>query len=425
MEGLIRDHVMQHIETNKLVSFCQHGFVGGRSCSTQLTYCLDIWMKLLDEGASLDVAYLDFAKAFDSVPHRRLLRKLQTYGFTHQLLKWSEGFLTGRRQRVMVNGEASSWSEVLSGVPQGSVLGPLYFVLFINDMPEVVHNYIALFADDAKLFSRIETEEDYSDMQQDLVLLQEWAQKWQLNFNATKCKVLQLGRQNPKHRYKMSGHELGTISEEKDLGVMIDDQLKFDVHTERQVAKANKQLGLIRRSFDSLDSDSFTLLYKSLVRTHLEYCNAVSYPIYDRQERLLEGVQRRATKLVPGVKHLDYTDRLKKLHLPSLYYRRARGDIIEVFKYVRGVYKVESCPFQLDDNPVTTRGHKYKLKKPRCNKPSTQKFFTYRAINAWNNLPEEVVDAPTLNTLKNRLDAHWKPFHYSLEPFQQPFPAQI
>jgi len=151
---------------------------------------LDLWTYILDQkDGCLDAIYLDFAKAFDSVPHERLLKKLEAYGIAGNLQAWSRAFLTGRRQRVLVNGEPSSWSEVLSGVPQGSVLGPLYFIIFINDMPEAVHNFIALFADDAKLFSSISCFKDQEHLQEDLANLQNWADKWQLRFNAKKCKV--------------------------------------------------------------------------------------------------------------------------------------------------------------------------------------------------------------------------------------------
>ncbi len=130
----------------------------------------------------------------------------------------------------------------------------------------------------------------------------------------------------------------------------------------------------------------------------------------------MEGVQRRATKLAPGLKHLAYVDRLKALNLPSLYYRRARGDMIEVYKYLHSVYNIEPCPLVLHGNPASTRGHKFKLRKMRCNKTSTQKFFTHRVIDAWNKLPEDIVTAPSLNTMKNRLDKHWSDYTYTLKP---------
>lgn len=346
----------------------------------------------------------------------RLLRKMEGYGIKGDLLKWFKSFLSNRRQRVVINGETSSWKEVLSGVPQGSVIGPILFILFVNDMPDVVHGFIQLFADDAKIFAEMSSVDDQKELQADLDHLQDWALKWQMVFNASKCKVMHLGSKNPRLDYVMDNNTtLDTISEEKDLGVIVDDALKFDRHTESQVNKANKVLGLIRRSYENLDMDSFKLLYKSLVRSHLEYCNAVTYPQLEKQAKLLEGVQRRATKLVPGTKDLGYTDRLEKINLPSLYYRRNRGDMIEAYKYTHGIYKVDPSPLQLEDPGKATRGHNFKLAKKACTKNIRQKFFTMRVVNTWNRLPSQVAEAPTLNTFKNRLDAHWNSKTYSLD----------
>ena len=170
---------------------------------------------------------------------------------------------------MVVNGELSDWSDVVSGVLQGSVLGPLYFILFINDLPEFVHNAIALFADDAKIFSVIKSLDDHKILQNDLVLLQEWADKWKLYFNTKKCKVLHLGLKNLKYLYTVGDETIEPVSEQKDLGVILDDNLKLHLHTEHQVNKANRILGFIKRTFDTLDKSTFKLLYMSLVRPHL------------------------------------------------------------------------------------------------------------------------------------------------------------
>ena len=293
-----------------------------------MVYCLDLWTQILDEqGGCLDAIYLDFSKAFDSVPHQRLLNKLRTYGINGNILSWCESFLTGRRQRVVINSVASDWSDVLSGVPQGSVLGPLLFLLFINDMPDVVHNVIALFADDAKLFSSIRSDSDMLRLRHDIYNLTEWSDKWQLQFNIGKCKSLHLGHNNKRDDYFMRVGILEKVEVEKDLGVHVDEKLSFKQHIEYEISKANQILGLIRRSFDYLDARSLVSLYTSRVRPLLEYCNVVAYPRFSYQCEMLESVQRRATKMIPQLKSLDYAERLKLLKLPSLYYRRARGDI--------------------------------------------------------------------------------------------------
>ena len=415
MESFIRDKILEHMQENHLLSPCQHGFVPGRSCSTQLIKCLDVWTKILDEGSNLDAIYLDFSKAFDSVPHRRLIVKLESYGITGDILAWVTDFLSNRKQRVMVNGEPSEWLQVTSGVPQGSVLGPVLFVVFINDMPEVTHSFMQMFADDAKVFREIASSADTKGLQEDIHKLVEWANTWNMVFNVEKCKVIHLGKNNVNTEYHMGGSKLSTVKEEKDLGVTIDNELKLQQHCDNQVKKANRILGLIRRSFVYINRESFKLLYNALVRTHLEYCNAVTFPQYEYQVKKLEGVQRRATKLVPACKDLPYEERLKFLNLPSLVYRRTRGDVIETYKYLRKINKVQDLPFELVNQDRRTRGHSFKLKKLRSNTSLRQKFFSERIVNLWNNLPANIVEAPSLNSLKSRLDKHWIQYKFTLD----------
>ena len=268
----------------------------------------------------MDTIYLDFAKAFDSVPHERLLEKVKGYGIRGDIFEWIRLFIKGRRQRVVVNGKKSTWLDVKSGVPQGSVIGPLLFLLFINDMPNEMNCNIQLFADDAKIFKTVDNEEDHQDLAKDLDNLENWARLWQMRFNVGKCKVLHLGSRNPRYDYNMGDLILETATEEKDLGVIIDEKLKFDKHTEAQVNKANKVLGLLRRSFETLDKETLVWLFKALVRPHLEYCNTVTYPVYEKDAKLLESVQRRATKMVPGMNRTEqnrtlYFDREVSVHI--------------------------------------------------------------------------------------------------------------
>ena len=187
------------------------------------------------------------------------------------------------------------------------------------------------------------------------------------------------------------------------------------------VSKSNKILGLIRRSFKYLDTTILKQLFIALVRPHLEYGNVVWYPQFKKDVDKIEGIQRRATRLLPELKNLDYETRLKILDLPSLVYRRYRGDAIETYKYLHGLYQVNHdgifCLCASDPVPqVTTRGHSYKLCKKRCNTRSRQQFFGNRIVNLWNSLPEDVVSAPSLNTFKSRLDKHWKKIRFSLDP---------
>ena len=275
MEKLVRNEIMEHLINNNLLSKFQHGFIKARSCTTQLLAVLDDWTDVIEHRENVDAIYLDYAKAFDTVPHKRLLAKLYGYGIGGKLLKWIAAFLEGRRQRVIVNGSKSSWTRVTSGIPQGSVLGPLLFVCYVNDMPENITSTVYMFADDTKLYRNIKTHIDREVLQSDLSRLEDWSRKWQLRFNADKCKVLHIGRDNEHYEYYMDRDtKIGVTTNERDLGVQIDPDLKFNQHVDTVTSKANRMLGMIRRAYTYKDGDTIKRIYTSLIRPILEYGNA-------------------------------------------------------------------------------------------------------------------------------------------------------
>jgi len=406
MESLVRDSLVTHMMDNSLFCDAQHGFAPGHSCMTQLLVVLEQWTDMLDRGEAIDTVYLDFQKAFDSVPYKRLLTKLEAYGIKGRLKSWISSFLSGRRQRVVVNGSLSSWAEVLSGIPQGSVLGPILFVLFINDLPDVVASTSMIFADDTKIFCSISNDKDAAQLQQDLNNLADWSQTWQLKFNASKCHVMHLGKQTTTYKYTMGGSTLEETEAEKDLGVIIDNELKFHSHVAQSVLKANRMLGLIKATFSCLDEYTLPRLYQAMVRPHLEYGNIIWHPRFKCDAQAVEKVQRRATKLVPSIKDLSYEDRLQHLKLPSLQHRRLRGDLIQVFKIFKGLDRVDPDIFFSRPRTDTTRGHEYKLFKKHCKLDVRRNTFSHRIVNSWNNLSERVVQSPSLNCFKSRLDKH-------------------
>jgi hypothetical protein len=276
---------------------------------------------------------------------------------------------------------------------------------------------------DTKIYLPIHDGTSHQIIQNDLQSLTDWAKTWQLRFNASKCKTLHLGNRNPQHTYEMEDQngkklKLDSTELEKDLGVNIDPSLKFSKHIEGQVNKANKMLGLIRRSYEYLDGDSFKRLFTALVRPHLEYCNVAWAPRLEKDKNLIEGVLRRGSKLVPDVKHLSYEERLEKLKIPSMTFRRARGDIIEAYKYTHELYDTDQILQR--DTDTTRRGHSYKLKKRYCKSATRSNFFTYRVVDMWNKLPEEVVTAPSLNSLKSRFDKQ-----YSSSMFKSKLPSPL
>ena len=330
-----------------------------------------------------------------------------------RLQQWIRSFLTGRSQTVMVNNEESPAAPVVSGIPQGSVLGPLLFVIYINDLPDTVSSHVYLFADDTKIMRNVENEDDAKALQKDLDILESWSRKWLLTFNADKCHVLTLGKcEDIRHteRYQLYGNELEHVFEEKDLGVYIDSELKFDEHISNKVNKANAMVGLIRRSFSYLDGELFKKLYTCFVRPHLEYAQSIWQPHLIKQKKMIENVQIRATKLVDGFHDLSYEERLKKLNLPTLTYRRERGDMIEIYKHIHNYdEQIISSNFRRQLRP--SRRHDFQLVEniPADGVRGKQHIlFYFRNNRRWNELPANVVNAETINQFKNRLDEAWK-----------------
>ena len=412
MEKIINSRIQEHIVENEILRQNQHGFTSGRSCLTNLLTALDNWTKEMDQGNSVDVIYLDFAKAFDSVPHKRLLKKLEGYGIRGKLLAWIKDFLQHRQQRVIYNDEVSEWTQVLSGVPQGSVLGPTLFILYVMDIPEVINSSVDMFADDTKLYRAIQKDEDIEILQRDINNLMEWSRIWMMKFNVKKCKHMRISRNSVAPEYYMydgTEHQrLELIEKEKDLGIYITNNMKVEDQCIDAANKANRALGLINRSFKYHNPRSFTNLYKSYVRPHLEFAVQAWSPHLKKDIQTLEKVQRRATRLIHGMENLTYQDRLIKSGLYSLECRRQRGDLIETFKILKGLEDVQADKFFTLSHNTSTRGGTHKVFKPRFNTNVRGKFFSQRSIDLWNSLPDSIKNMKTVISFKGSLDRYWK-----------------
>ena len=412
LESLIREVIVRHLEENNIITNKQHGFRQGRSCLTNLLDYLDDLISAVDEKQCVDVNYLDCEKAFDRVPHRRLIAKVRSVGIAGKVLDWIEKFLEGRQQKVRIRDSESTWLPVHSGVPQGSVLGPVLFIIYINDIVRDLESGISLFADDAKVYRRITTPEDAEILQRDMEKLNEWSRKWLLSFNVTKCKTMHIGHNNPRHNYQLQGNALEKSDLEKDLGVFVSSDLKPSMHIAKVAAKANARVGLIKRTFSYIDKEIFLSLYTALVRPILDYGVQCWSPYLVKDINKLEQVQRRATLLVPECSALSYVERCKFLGIQSLQDRRVRGDMIEVYRLLTGMEGVHySRYFQLSESHARgegyTRGHSKKLIKPNHWRTTLKgNWFTIRSIDPWNSLPEEVVSAPSIAVFKKRYDLH-------------------
>ena len=404
-ERVIRDAVVHHMEGNGLIGGSQHGFRKGKSCLTNLLEFLDEVGDNVDRGIPVDVIYLDFAKAFDKVPHMRLLYKLERYGINANIVRWIKTWLSGRRQRVVIGDKYSGWEEVWSGVPQGSVLGPILFIIYINDLEENVLNKIWKFADDTKLMGRVDSEESVRLLQEDLNELFRWSEEWLMQFNIEKCNVMHMGFNNKRSEVNLGVKVLSSIVVEKDLGVMIQDNLKVEAQCNKAANAANRMLGMIKRNFGCRSREVVVPLYKALVRPHLDYCIQAWRPHLRKDIDRLEKIQRRATKLVEGLTNWKYEDRLKELGLTTLETRMIRADMIEVYKIFKGLDRMDKEKF-FTMSKVNTRGHSLGLFKRRFKLDVGKYGFGNRVCDDWNALTEDVVAAETLLNFKIRLDRY-------------------
>jgi len=269
----------------------------------------------------------------------------------------------------------------------------------INDIDEQIVSKILKFADDTKIYHTVQSPNDIEILQPDLHRLVEWSKDWQMLFNTDKCKVLHFGFNNPHIDYSMDGVKLQLVKEEKDLGVTVSADIKWEKQCIEAVKKANKMLGLIKKNFQDKSKETIMPLYKSLVRPHLEYCCQVWSQYLSKDINLIEGVQRKATKLIKDIKHLSYDERLENLGLSRLTTRRVRSDLIQTFKIINGIYKLDkSLFFEIDSGG--RRGHSSKLFKKRSRLDIRKYAFSNRTVDKWNSLTQDCINCTTINAFK-------------------------
>ena len=397
-ERFIRSHLLDHVG-DKIVNN-QHGFLKGKSCLSNLLECIDKINDIIASGDGVDIFYMDFQKAFDTVPHYRLMIKLQNIGVSGKLLDVVMNFLADRSFSVHVGDSKSKSHSIPSGIPQGSVLGPLLFLLYINDLPGELHNYVSLFADDLKMFAPSSTPVRNQD---DLDSLSNWQDMWLLKFNVVdeKCKVMHIGKDNLNHQYRLGENNLPVVLHEKDLGVTVTHTLQWDNHIENCINKAKQCIGWISRSVISRSASVMVTIYKSLIRPHLEYCVQLwsPYPRYGNWGIIMsiENVQRTFTRLIDEIGLLTYEERLKKLNLTTLLERRARGDLIETYRIASGIANYGGNLFS-----VSPSG---RLVIPTISSNATnQDFLSRRVVGYWNKLPANVKQANSVENFKKRLE---------------------
>ena len=413
LERLVYKHLSDF--ASKSLSPVQYGFRQKHSTLQQMLVFLNKVYDSIHRNAQTDIVYLDFKKAFDTVSHSELLYKLWSFGITGNLWRWIKAYLTNRLQCVSINSCVSSPLPVISGVPQGSILGPLLFLIFINDLPTSLSSSdLLLFADDAKCAHHISCLSDCLSLQFDLDHLTLWSEAWNLHFNKEKCVILRISRkQSPTlFNYHISGDPLVTVSTHKDLGILLSSNLSWSSHYDLLLKRAYRILNLIRRTFYNVNCvQTKKVLYLSLVRSHFQYCSPLWHPHFIRDITSIETLQRRATKYILCDFSSDYKSRLIRLKFLPLMMTFELQDVLFFIKS----FKEPSTSFDIRNfiqfSSSRTRSATYlKMKYPFSTLISVKNFYFNRLPRLWNSLPPIDLDQPLLSIKKSLRTYFWNAF---------------
>lgn len=414
LEHIIYTAIINHLQNNHFFVDYQHGFRSGRSCSTQLIEFSHDILKSFDNGVQTDCVLLDFQKAFDKVSHNLLLYKLSFLGLPNNILSWLQNYLTGRSQKVVVNGVSSTNVSVSSGVPQGSVLGPLLFLIYINDIGVSISSSIRLYADDCVLYREIRDDSDRLALQTDLEKICFWCSQWLMSLNVSKCNHIQFSRKRKpfQTQYSLNNETIPQVTHAKYLGVVFSSDLTWNQHVEFITTKAARTLYFIRRNFKQAPQDVKELLYSTNVRPILEYGSTVWDPFTQNLIGSLEAIQNRAARFVKNsyVFPSSITRIKDSLGWPTLASRRAFFRI----SFLRDVYfnqtPLNKDVYLMPPTYVSRRlDHTLKIREMPARTNAFMNSFFPRTIQTWNQLPRDIIqvasDDKFLVALRNHLQA--------------------
>ena len=405
LEHIIFSHIMHHNDLHRILCSNQHGFRKRRSCESQLIATINDLSSNLDKGKQTDMILLDFSKAFDKVNHLSLLRKIDNYGIRNNIYLWIKSFLSNRTQRVQVDGVLSSPAEVTSGVPQGTVLGPLLFLLYINDLPKYVSagTEVRLFADDSALYREISNPFDHLKLQADIKNLQDWESDWSMEFHPEKCQLLRIStKRNPSnYTYFINQQPISFTENAKYLGIFLNTKLSWNNHIDHITKKANCSLNFIHRNFKTCSPHVKAKLYHSYVRPSLEYSSSVWDPHTRKNINKIESVQRRAARVVNSnfSREASVTSMLKDLNWIPLEERRARAKVTTVFKARNGLVDI---PYDL---PFSSR-HSSNFFIPYARTDTYMHSFYLSSMRLWNKLPIVFRNLNSLPNFQRAIEGH-------------------
>ena len=404
LEHILASNIVKHLDGQGILYDLQHGFREKRSCETQLIMLIEDLARNASVGKQTDIILLDFSKAFDKVNHSKLLWKLHQYGIRGHVLNWVRAFLGSRSQRVVIEGEESESIPVTSGVPQGSVLGPILFLIYINDLPDEVCSQVRLFADDTALYLTMESEDSGPTLQSDLDILSMWETRWDMEFNPSKCQVVHVaGSKRPvKRDYILHGQVLESVTCAKYLGVDISGSLTWNSHIDRITGSANRTLGFVRRNIKTRMSKVRETAYNTLVRPQLEYASAVWDPHNKNRISQIEQVQRRAARWT--VSNFDrkasVTEIVQDLGWRTLDQRRADARLCLFFKILHGLVAVPLPDYIQHSTRISRYCHSMTFRQVSTSTDYYKYSFFPLAIVQWNALPQSVACLQNLEVFK-------------------------
>ena len=408
-EKIIFKYVFNYIRENHLLSDWQSGFLPGTSTVTQLIEIYDSFCKAVSEGKEVRIVFLDISKAFDRVWHKALLHKLKQFGITGSLLKWFEDYLKDRFQRVVINGQVSEWIKLLFGVPQGSVLGPLLFLIFIDD---IIHSVdicsIRLFADDTCLFITVDNREDAANsINEDLVHISDWANTWLVNFSPTKTKEMIISNKTNLDQHPsalFNDHVIDKVISHKHLGLTLSSDLKWTRHIDSIVRASATKLDMMRGLKYKLDRKSLQTIYMSFVRPSLEYGDCLFDGTFDGDLDKLEGVQVEAMRIVTGATARSSTEALyMDTKWPTLEERRKEHSLTMMHKIVNGTAPAYLCsllPPRIGANVNRNLRNSNDYRVPFTRIETYRRSFFPRTLTYWNNLDVSIKNKPTVASFK-------------------------
>ena len=405
LEHILHHNITNYLDTNNTLTDAQHGFRKKRSCETQLVTTLNEFTKALNDGKQMDTILLDFSKAFDKVDHYKLCLKLHHYGIRGKSLDWIRHFLTGRTQWVTINGKSSSKINVGSGVPQGTVLGPMLFLVYINDLPEGIKSKLRLFADDSYLYRTINSAKDTVELQEDLNSLTKWEKQWSMEFNLDKCKVLRItNKLKPiEADYYMHNQKLQNVDEAKYLGLLIHKKLSWKSHVSKIIKKANQTRAFLQRNLRICPRDVKARCYLTFIRPILEYASSVWDPTGEGNQHLrneIEMVQRQAARFVySDWRHTSSPSvMIKSLKWQSLEERRYNSRLVLMHKYLYNTVDIN------ENLGVRARSENINFVPINARIQCYTNSFVPTTIRDWNALPRNIRNVPDLEHFKRKLE---------------------